>query len=49
MEDWGHSYDEMDAESIVLHGYAEEEEMDPAEAGFLRGYLDIDEEEASLI
>ncbi len=36
-------YDEMDAESIVLHGYDEDEEMDAGEAAFLRGYLGMGE------
>lgn len=36
-------YDEMDVESIILHGHEEEEDMDAAEAGFLRGYLGMGE------
>ena len=40
MDDW--SYDAMDAESIVMHGGEEEEDMDLAEAAFLRGYLGLE-------
>lgn len=38
-----HDYDEMDMESVVWHGHEEDEELDPMEAGFIRGYLDIGE------
>ena len=38
----GH-YDETDVESVVLHGAEEDEELDAAEAGFLRGYLGVGE------
>lgn len=40
--DWG-EYDEMDAESVILHGYEDDSELDPEEAGFLRGYLGMGE------
>lgn len=36
-------YDNMDAESVVIHGHEEDEEMDAAEAAFLRGYLGMGE------
>ncbi len=36
-------YDEMDAESVVLHGQDEEEDYDASEAAFLRGYLGMGE------
>ncbi len=39
----GDYYDEMDMESVVLHGQEEEEDLDAAEAGFLRGYLGLGE------
>ncbi len=43
-EEWeSRGYDEMDAESVVLHGYDEDEDMDADEAGFLRGYLGMGE------
>lgn len=39
MED--ETYDEMDVESVVIHGYDEDEDMDANDAAFLRGFLDI--------
>jgi len=36
-------YDETDVESVILAGRDEEEDMDAAEAAFLRGYLGMGE------
>ncbi len=36
-------YDETDVESVVLHGYEEEEDLDADEAAFVRGYLGMGE------
>jgi len=36
-------FDEMDAESVVLHGAEEDSDMNAAEAAFLRGYLGMGE------
>jgi|GEM_PF-1542309 len=42
MDYW--NYDELDMESRVLRGYEEDDEsMDEAEKGFLRGYLGMGE------
>jgi hypothetical protein len=35
-------YDEMDMESVLIHGGEEEEEMDAEEAAFMRGYLGVE-------
>lgn len=43
VNEWYDEYDEMDAESVVLHGYEEDEDMDAGDAGFLRGYLGMGE------
>jgi len=37
------TYDDLDVESIVLHGAEEDEDVNPAEAGFLRGFLGTEE------
>ncbi len=36
-------YDPMDVESVVLHGYEEEEDLEDYDAGFLQGYLGMGE------
>lgn len=36
-------YDATDIESTVLHGYAEEEDLDAADEGFMQGYLEAGE------
>ncbi len=38
-----YDYDELDVESVVLHGYDEAEDMDAADAGFIQGYLGMGE------
>ena len=36
-------YDETDMESVVLHGHEEDEDIDAADAGFMRGFLGMGE------
>ena len=36
-------YDEMDMESVIIHGQEEEEEIDARDAAFMRGFLDMGE------
>jgi hypothetical protein len=42
MDEW-EEYDDMDVESVILHGHDEDEDVDPDEAAFLRGYLGMGE------
>jgi hypothetical protein len=42
MDEW-EEYDDMDVESVILHGHEEDEDVDPDEAAFLRGYLGMGE------
>lgn len=36
-------YDGMDVESVILRGLEEEEDIDPEDAAFMRGYLGMGE------
>lgn len=37
-------YDNMDMESVVIHGGEDNEEINAEEAAFMRGYLGLGEE-----